>query len=127
MLVESNLYCNEEASTLSDGDDQVSDNENSQAQTEYEPNITTKQRVNTHSNVEHSQETRPYPLLARSEQERMIDEQLRKQICEQEEKKRTQHTLDIQIAKSKRMELKSTDTNEEQNIYFLCRVYSFSQ
>jgi hypothetical protein len=115
-LVESYLYCNEEASTLSDGDDQVSDNENSQAETEYEPNITTKQRENTQSNVGHAQENMPYPLLVRSEQERMIDEQLRKKICEQEEKKRTQQTPDIQIAKPKIMKLKCTDTNEEQNM-----------
>jgi hypothetical protein len=38
----------------SDGDDQVSDNENSQAKTEYEPNITIKQRENTQSNVGHA-------------------------------------------------------------------------
>ena len=43
----------------------------------------------------------PYPLFVRSEQECMIDEQLRKKICEQEEKKRTQQTPDIQIAKPK--------------------------
>jgi hypothetical protein len=110
------MYCNEEASTLSDGDDQVSDNEYSQAKTEYEPNITTKQRENTQSNVGHAQENMPYPLLVRSEQERMIDEQLRKKICEQEEKKRTQQTPDIQIAKPKRMKLKCTDNNEEQNM-----------
>ena len=41
----------------SDGDDQVSDNENSQAKTEYEPNITTKQRENTQSNVGHALST----------------------------------------------------------------------
>ena len=87
----------------SDGDDQVSDNENSQAKTEYEPNITTKQRENTQSNVGHAQEC-------------MIDEQLRKKICEQEEKKRTQQTRDIQIAKPKRMKLKCTDNNEKQNM-----------
>jgi hypothetical protein len=46
----------------------------------------------------------------------MIDEQLRKKICEQEEKKRTQQTPDIQIAKPKIMKLKCTDTNEEQNM-----------
>ena len=62
----------------SDGDDQVSDNENSQAETEYEPNITIKQRENTQSNFGNAQENRPYPLLVRSEQERMLDEQLRK-------------------------------------------------
>jgi tryptophan synthase beta subunit len=55
----------------------------------------TKQRENTQSNVGHAHENRPYPLLVRSEQERMIDEQLRKKICEQEEKKRTQQTPDI--------------------------------
>jgi hypothetical protein len=71
----------------SDGDDQVSDNENSQAETEYEPNITTKQRENTQSNVGHAQENRPYPLFVRSEQERMIDEQLRKKRLEIERKK----------------------------------------
>jgi len=116
MLVESDLHCIEEDSTLSDGDDQVNDNENSQAETEYDPNITTKQRENTQSNVGHAQENRPYPLLVRSEQERMIDEQLRKKICEQEKKKRTRQTPDIQIAKPKRMKLKCTDTNEEQNM-----------
>jgi tryptophan synthase beta subunit len=54
--------------------------------------LSTKQRENTQSNVGHAQENMPYPLLVRSEQERMIDEQLRKKICEQEEKKRTQQT-----------------------------------
>jgi histone acetyltransferase (RNA polymerase elongator complex component) len=58
----------------------------------------------------------PYPLFVRSEQECMIDEQLRKKICEQEEKKRTQQTRDIQIAKPKRMKLKCTDNNEKQNM-----------
>jgi hypothetical protein len=78
--------------------------------------LTIKQRENTQSNVGHAQENMPYPLLVRSEQERMIDEQLRKKICEQEEKKRTQQTRDIQIAKPKRMKLKCTDNNEKQNM-----------
>ena len=114
-LVDSDpLYCAEDPSTLSDdGEEQVqhvSDTEDilDANQNEQQPQSTQRDAENTDKNQVN-------PLLIRSDQERMIDEQLRRSIRQQEEKQKSQKLSDSvhDVAKPKRMKLTCSDTLDE--------------